>query len=47
MMRVVVEKDGFHPGGDVMTTWKGDGLQVAFDTTKNAQKIATGYDDDD
>ena len=47
MMRVVVEKDGFHPDGDVMTTWKGDGLQVAFDTTKNAQKIAGGYDDDD
>ena len=48
MMRVVVDKDGFFPGGEsVMTTWKGDGLQVAFDTTKNAQKIATGYEDDD
>ncbi len=47
MMRVVVEKDGFHPEGDVMNTWKGDGLQIAFDTTKNAQKVASGYDDDD
>ena len=47
MMRVTVEKEGFHPGGDVMNTWKGDGLQVAFDTMKNAQKIAQGYDDED
>jgi len=47
MMRATVEKDGFHPGGEVMTTWKGDGLQVAFDTMKNAQKITTGFNDDD
>ena len=48
MMRVAVEKDGFHPGGEnVMNLWKGDGLQIAFDTMKNAQKIATGYDDED
>ena len=30
-----------------MTTWKGDGLQIAFDTMKNAQKITTGFNDDD
>jgi hypothetical protein len=48
MMRAIVEKDGFHPGGgNVMTLWKGDSLQIAFDTMKNAQKIATGYDDED
>ena len=47
MMRVAVEKDGFHPEGDVMNTWKGDGLQIAFDTTKNAQKAGIGYEDDD
>ena len=47
MMRVVVEKDGFHPDGDAMTMWKGDGLQIAFDTMKNAQKVTTGYDDED
>ena len=48
MMRAIVEKDGFHPGGEnVMNLWKGDGLQIAFDTMKNAQKIATGYDDED
>ena len=47
MMRAVVEKDGFHPDGDVMNMWKGDGLQIAFDTTKNAQKAGVGYEDDD
>ena len=48
MMRAIVEKDGFHPDGEnVMNLWKGDGLQIAFDTMKNAQKIATGYDDED
>ena len=41
-------KHGFHPGGEnVMNLWKGDGLQIAFDTMKNAQKMATGYDDED
>ena len=30
-----------------MNLWKGDGLQIAFDTMKNAQKLATGYDDED
>jgi hypothetical protein len=48
MMRVVVEKDGFFPSAEsVMTLWKGDGLQIAFDTMKNAQKVTTGYDDED
>ena len=48
MMRAVVEKDGFHPGGEnVMNLWKGDSLQIAFDTMKNAQKMAIGYDDED
>ena len=48
MMRVTVEKDGFHPEADmVMNTWRGDGLQIAFDTMKNASKIARGYDDED
>lgn len=48
MMRVVVEKDGFFPAAEsVMTLWKGDGLQIAFDTMKNAQKVTTGYDDED
>ena len=30
-----------------MNMWKGDGLQIAFDTTKNAQKAGVGYEDDD
>ena len=49
MMRVTVEKEGFHPadGESVMNLWKGDGLQVAFDTIKNAQAVTTGYNDDD
>ncbi len=48
MMRVAVEKDGFNPVADrVMNTWQGDGLQIAFDTMKNAQKLAHGYDDED
>ena len=47
-MRVVVEKDGFNPEGDLeMSTWQGDGLQIAFDTMKNAQKGGSGYDDED
>jgi len=48
MMRVTVEKDGFHPEADlVMNTWQGDGLQIAFDTMKNASKVTQGYDDED
>lgn len=48
MMRAVVEKDGFHPQGDTAAnTWKGDGLQVAFDTLRNAVEAAKGFDDDD
>ena len=47
-MRVAVKKAGFHPNGDALTTlWKGDSLQIAFDTMKNALAASTGYDDED
>ena len=47
-MRAVVTKRGFHPDGSLETTmWKGDSLQVGFDTLKNADRLAKDYDDDD
>jgi len=47
-MRVTVKKDGFHPEtSGIMNLWKGDSLQVAFDTTKNAAAATQGYDDED
>ena len=47
-MRVAVKKEGFHPDAtSFVTLWKGDSLQVGFDTIKNAAAATQGYDDED
>ena len=45
----LVRKDGFHPVDTLgeSATWRGDGLQFAFDTIANAVRGTAGYQDDD
>lgn len=44
-LAVTVDKKGFYP--NQLNPWDGDGLQLAFDTIRNAAKETRGYQDDD
>lgn len=45
-LAVVVKKQGFYPES-IRNPWMGDGLQLAFDTIRNAVRETAGYQDDD
>ena len=43
---VIADKPGYFPDQH-LSPWDGDGLQLAFDTIRNADKNTIGYQDDD
>jgi hypothetical protein len=45
-LAVIADKKGFFPDQDI-APWKGDGVQVAFDTMRNADSTTITYQDDD
>lgn len=46
-LAVTAEKAGLLPADSAAALWKGDGIQIAFDTVRNAAPEMRGYQDDD